>query len=249
MFWALASTVFFMGLAGGTHCLTMCAAPCGALTGAGQRKAGLAPGEQAVQWQPHGSAALAGVVLRRTVIFHVGRLIGYGMAGALAAYAMDRLAWLSGHSMALRPLWTLTHVAVMGWGLAMLAQARQPAWVEAAGRRLWRVTQPVVARPGGLLLAGMAWALLPCGLLYTALMTAALSGGLLAGALCMVLFGLGSGLWLVAGPWVWLRLRSGLPGNAQEWGARLAGLVLCVLGGWALWMNLVHGQPAPWCVV
>lgn len=243
MFWALASTVFFMGLVGGTHCLAMCAAPCGALTGAGQARAGLAAGEQVVQWQPRGS------VLRRTAIFHVGRLIGYGMAGALAAYAMDRLAWLGEHSTALRPLWTLTHVAVMGWGLAMLAQARQPAWVEAAGRSLWRVTQPVLARPGGLLFAGMAWALLPCGLLYTALMTAALSGGPMAGALCMVLFGLGSGLWLVAGPWVWMRLRDRLRGGTQEWGARLAGLVLCVLGGWALWMNLVHGQPAPWCAV
>ncbi len=133
------------------------------------------------------------------------------------------------------------------WGLAMLAQARQPAWIEGAGRVAWARVRPWVARPGGIFLAGTAWALLPCGLLYTALMTAALSGSPAAGALSMVAFGLGSGAWLVAGPWAWRRLRAGLPGASREWGARAAGLVLCVLAGWALWMQVVHGTAAPWC--
>ncbi|GAB1386609.1 sulfite exporter TauE/SafE family protein [Melaminivora sp.] len=253
MFLALASTVFFMGLMGGTHCLAMCAAPCSAVVGAGQRDpaaAGLPTAEQVVQWHPplFGRNRFAASAFLRSVVFHLGRLLGYGMAGALAAFAMDGLAWVSEHSRAARPVWTLAHVLVIGWGLVMLAQARQPAWLEATSRQVWARVRPLAARPGGVFAVGLAWALLPCGLLYTALMTAGLSGSPLAGALCMVLFGLGSGVWLVLGPWAWQRLRAGLPIHFQDWGARTAGLVLCILGGWALWMDVVHGQPAPWCV-
>ncbi len=242
MFLALASTLFLMGLAGGTHCLAMCAAPCGALTSGSGRDKPPAPGVHVVHWQERGST------VRRTAVFHLGRLVGYGAAGAVAAFAMEQLAWLGQHSTALRPVWTLTHVLVMGWGLAMLVQARQPAWIESAGRAVWNRVRPLVARPGGLFLTGVAWALLPCGLLYTALLTSALSGSALGGALCMALFGIGSGAWLVAGPWAWRRLRAVTSGRVQDWGGRAAGLVLCGLGGWALWMDVVHGQPAPWCL-
>lgn len=244
MWLALASTAFLMGLMGGTHCLVMCAAPCGALTGAGAAPGGAAPGggEQVVRWMPRGAVA------QRTMEFHLGRLTGYGVAGALAAFAMERLAWLSQGSAALHPVWTMSHVLILAWGLLMMLQARQPAWLDNAGRAVWGRVRPLVSRPGGLFMTGCAWALLPCGLLYTALLTAALSGTVLRGALCMVLFGVGSGIWLVMGPVVWGRFRARLHGAAGTWGPRLAGLVLFSLGAWALWMDVVHGQPAPWCV-
>ena len=35
-------------------------------------------------------------------------------------------AWLTSQTTALQRLWTLMHVAVMAWGLAMVVQARQP---------------------------------------------------------------------------------------------------------------------------
>ena len=41
---------------------------------------------------------------------------------------------------------------------------------------------------------------MPCGLLYSALLVAALSGGAWQGALSMALFGVGSGIWLLVGP-------------------------------------------------
>ena len=97
-------------------------------------------------------------------------------------------------------------------------------------------------------MTGCAWALLPCGLLYTALLTAALSGSVQRGALCMVLFGVGSGVWLVVGPVAWGRFRARVNGVAGTWGPRIAGLVLFTLGAGALWMDVVHGQPAPWCL-
>lgn len=186
--------------------------------------------------------------VQRTASFHVGRLLGYGAAGALAAYAMERLAWLGQNTAALRPAWTMLHVLILAWGLLMMLQARQPAWLEAAGRAVWAKVRPLVERPGGLLVTGMAWALLPCGLLYTALLSASLSGSVLRGALCMVLFGIGSGIWLVAGPMVWRGMRVRLNKAASSWGTRLAGAVLFGMGATALWMDVVHGQPAPWCL-
>ena len=239
MLWALASTAFFMGLMGGTHCLVMCAAPCAALTSSA--------GAATADVQAMRRTSLAGGALH-VASFHLGRLTGYAAAGALAAFAMDRLAWLSQSTVALRPVWTMLHVLILAWGLLMMLQARQPTWLEAAGRVVWSKVRVLVTRPGGLFVTGMAWALLPCGLLYTALLTAALSGGVLRGALCMVFFGAGSGIWLVAAPVVWRRFRARLSDTASAWGSRLAGAVLFAMGGVALWMDVVHGQPAPWCL-
>ncbi|MCW5222309.1 sulfite exporter TauE/SafE family protein [Verminephrobacter aporrectodeae subsp. tuberculatae] len=231
----LAWTALLMGLVGGPHCLAMCSAPCAALTGGARVPAPL-PGVPVAR----GHAAW------RSVAFHAGRLAGYAAAGALAALAMDSLAWLTRQSAALRPAWTLVHVAVMAWGLLLLLQSRQPAWVEQAGRAVWARVQPLVRAPGGVLVAGVLWALLPCGLLYSALLVAALSGTLLQGALSMALFGVGSGLWLVAGPWIWGRLRNRLDAARTEWGSRVAGALLCAVAAWALWVDLLHA-PALGC--
>lgn len=233
-----------MGLAGGSHCLVMCSAPCGALVGQGRGSAGAGQPtdgtEQAVRWAPRGG------VVQRTVAFHAGRLVGYASAGAMAALAMDSLAWLTQQTTALRPVWTLMHVAVMAWGLMMMVQSRQPVWVEQAGRSVWARVRPLVGAPGGVLVAGVLWALMPCGLLYSALLVAALSGGALEGALTMALFAVGSGVWLVSGPWAWGRLRTRLNLARAQWGTRAAGGMLCAVAAWALWMDLIY-KPSLWC--
>lgn len=229
---SLASTALLMGLAGGPHCLAMCAAPCSVITGSPQAVAGST--EHRVQWMPRGGHA------RRLAAYHAGRLLGYAAVGALAAMAMQSLAWLTQQAMALRPLWTFMHVAVLAWGLMMVLQARQPAWVESAGRAVWGRVRPLVQAPGGVFATGFLWALMPCGLLYSALLVAALSGGVWEGALTMAFFAVGSGAWLLAGPWLWLHLRQRMDALRASWGTRLAGLLLCGVAGWALWMDLVY---------
>jgi sulfite exporter TauE/SafE len=134
----------------------------------------------------------------------------------------------------------------MAWGLMMMVQARQPQWVESAGRSIWGQVQPLVRAPGGVLAAGFLWALMPCGLLYSALLVAALSGGPFEGAVSMGLFGLGSGVWLVGGPWIWGRLKARLNASKTDWGTRVSGALLCAIGGWALWMDLIY-KPSLWC--
>lgn len=240
---SLAWTAFVMGLVGGPHCLAMCAAPCSAVIGAVKDAPPAIPAEQPLQWQPKQQSHLH---IPRLLAYHSGRLLGYASAGAVAALAMQSLAWMTQQTMALRPAWTFLHVAVLAWGLMMMVQARQPAWIENAGRAVWARVRPVVAAPGGVFATGFLWALMPCGLLYSALLVAALSGGPMQGALTMTLFGIGSGLWLLAGPWLWLHLRARLNAARASWGTRIAGFLLCGVASAALWMDLVY-RPSLWC--
>ena len=221
---SLALTALLMGLAGGPHCVAMCGAACAGL--------GQAAGEQRVQ---------------ALTAFQVGRLTGYSLLGALVAMSVQGLGWLTTQSAAIRPLWTLLHLAAMALGLLLMLQARQPVWLDQSARRLWAKVRQFHARRGALapLLVGVFWALMPCGLLYSALMVAALTGHALDGAMTMALFALGSSVSLWAGPWLWLRLQTLGDG---AWGMRLAGLTLFAVSAWGLWMGLVHNQ-APWCVV
>ncbi len=221
---SLAVTALLMGLAGGPHCIAMCGAACAGI--------GQAAGE-------HRNSAMW--------TFQGGRILGYSILGALAAASIQGLGWLTVQSAALRPVWSLFHVAALLLGLLLVWKARQPVWLEGAARRLWQGARALAAGRGrgAPLVVGMLWALLPCGLLYSAVLVAAMTSHPLEGAAVMALFALGTSVSMMAGPWLWLRLRGDRTG---DWGVRLAGLALAVSSAWALWMGLVH-DTAPWCVV
>lgn len=219
----LAGTAFFMGLVGGPHCLAMCGAACGGVV----RGVGAPP-------------------VRGMWTFQGGRLVGYSVAGAAAGLAVQSFAWLSQHTAALRPAWTLFHLAVLAWGLMLLAQARQPAWVESAGRSVWSRVRPLAQRRGGLLVTGALWTFMPCGLLYSALLVASLSGGALEGALSMALFAIGSGISLGLAPAALRRVQDFGNRLRQDAGTRIAGLLLAATAAWALWMD-VADRVAQWC--
>ncbi|HTH79945.1 MAG TPA: sulfite exporter TauE/SafE family protein [Ramlibacter sp.] len=215
MSYALAATALVMGLAGGPHCTAMCGAACA------------------------GVVRMSASRPKSSWIFQAGRLAGYSVAGALAAETVQGLSWLVGQTAALRPVWTLFHVAVLGWGLMLLMLARQPEWVSDAGRTMWKRMRPWVGTRGGLFAAGAAWAFMPCGLLYSALLVASLSGSAVHGAISMALFALGSGVWLAAAPPVFAKLR----GTA---GTRISGLLLVIAAVFALWVDIAH-RIAVWC--
>lgn len=220
---SLAMTALLMGLVGGPHCVAMCGAACAGVGRAAGARSTLA------LWT-----------------FQAGRVLGYSLLGALAAASMQGVGWLSVQSAAIRPVWTLFHVAALVLGLVLLLSARQPVWLEGAGKSIWLHARGWVGRGGASapLLLGAVWALLPCGLLYSAVMVAAMSARPLDGALVMALFAAGTSVSLMAGPWLWLRLRG--VGTGQ-WGVRLAGLALALSSGWAVWMGLFH-DTAPWCI-
>ena len=228
MQYSLALTALLMGLVGGPHCIAMCGAAC---AGIGQAAGA---NKNSALWS-----------------FQLGRVIGYSVLGGLAAASLHGLGWLTVQSAALRPVWSLFHVAALLLGLLLLWKARQPVWLEQAGRKIWSFARAMGAGWGGgaPLVLGTLWALLPCGLLYSALLVAAMAGSPLGGAMVMALFAIGTSVTMVAGPWLWLRLRGqgAVPGSGA-WGVRLAGAALAASSAWALWMGLVHNT-APWCVV
>ncbi|WP_028600819.1 sulfite exporter TauE/SafE family protein [Ottowia thiooxydans] len=223
MLGSLALTAFLMGLAGGPHCIAMCGAAC---AGIGQTA---------------GARSTSAMGL-----FQIGRIIGYSTLGGVAAASLQGIGWLTTQSAAIRPVWTLFHVAAVVLGLLLLIQARQPVWLEQGARRVWTAVRGFQQRRGrgAPLVIGALWAFMPCGLLYSALMVAALAGSITGGVITMALFALGSSVSLMIGPWLFLRLPAGTRG---EWGMRAAGLALLLASGWALWMGLVHDQ-APWCI-
>jgi uncharacterized protein len=217
----LALTTLFMGLAGGPHCIAMCGATCASL----QKGRGGAYD----LWK-----------------FQLGRLIGYASLGALAASSVRGLAWFSSQTQALHPIWTFFHVLVFCWGLLMLAYARQPAWADNFGRNVWQHVRQLSNLPGGVVMTGMLWALMPCGLLYSALLVASLNANAANGALSMATFSFGTSASLMLGPLLWLKLKKGNQWMNDAVSMRLAGLLLAGVAGWAIWMDLMH-QVKIWC--
>jgi sulfite exporter TauE/SafE len=216
-----------MGLVGGPHCVAMCGAAC---AGIGQTAG------------PRKNAAI--------LTFQLGRIIGYSALGALAAASLQGLGWMTVQSAALRPVWSMFHVAALLLGLVLLVRAQQPIWLESVGRRIWARAKGLGLATGGApLLLGTLWALLPCGLLYSALLVAAMAGDAQGGAFVMAMFALGTSVTMTLAPWLWLKLRGhqAAAGGSGAWGVRLAGLALAASSAWALWMGLVH-DTAPWCV-
>src|SRR3989338_721852 len=122
MQYSLALTALLMGLVGGPHCIAMCGAAC---AGIGQAAG---PNKNSALWS-----------------FQLGRVIGYSVLGGLAAASLQGLGWLTVQSAALRPVWSLFHVAALLLGLLLLWQARQPVWLEQAGRKIWSFARSVGA--------------------------------------------------------------------------------------------------------
>ncbi|MBL8389182.1 MAG: sulfite exporter TauE/SafE family protein [Hydrogenophaga sp.] len=220
---SMALTALFMGVAGGPHCVAMCGAAC----------AGISRGASGNNSTP------------ALLTFQLSRMVGYALFGAFAAGSVQGLAWLGTNTALIRPVWTMFHVAALLLGLVLIWQARQPAWIDGLAQAVWRKVRPVLGRLGqrAPVVLGVAWALMPCGLLYSALMVASLSASAWDGALIMALFSAGTSISLTLGPWLLLRLRGDGSGG---WGIRLAGVALMVTSGWAIWMGVTN-PTGLWC--
>lgn len=232
---ALIGTALLMGLAGGPHCVAMCGAACSGVI-------------RIVRAPEGGVASLSGGTsgFGAALALHAGRVAGYAAAGAIAEVAAQGLAFASEQVVALRPLWMLLHVFVLIWGLSLAALGRQPRLALQAGRALARRLRPLTRSSAGALATGALWVFMPCGLLYSALMLAALANGALQGAALMAAFALGSGISLVLAPWLWQWLRTGAGVVRKEWGSRIAGALLAAAALQGLWIDLSH-QLDGWC--
>lgn len=185
---SLLLTALLMGLGGMAHCAAMCGAAC--------------------------SVAMPGGVPIKALI---GRSLGYAALGALAAASAGVVAQLGRQVAFLQPFWIMLLVAAVVLGIWLVLTGRMPQRLDHAGLTLYRRVrarwQAFTARhadapwaPATPLLAGVLWAFLPCGLLYAALMVAALAPSAPGGAAVMLAFSLPSALGVWAAPWVLGRL-------------------------------------------
>ncbi len=189
----------------------------------------------------------AGGAATRVLVFNLGRLVSYAIVGALAGgFGAGAGRALAGTEAALW-LRAFAGVLIVLVGLFLVLGDRRWLPVERLGARVWSRLGPVArrlaARPSGprLLLLGMLWGWLPCGLVYTVALAAAVAGGALSGAATMIAFGFGTlpamgalglagrriGGWLGARPW-----------------RQAIGAMLLVAGLWTLASPLWHlGDP------
>jgi sulfite exporter TauE/SafE len=208
-------TALLAGLLGGVHCVGMCG---GIVAAFSFRADGTQP------------------PFRMHLAYNLGRIASYAIFGALAG-ALGASLKLAGFMPVQTLLYVLAQFVMILLGLYLAGFNRWVLVFERAGGALWRVVQPLFRRllpvrslPQALL-AGMAWGWLPCGLVYSVLVSALAAGSAPSGAALMLAFGLGTlpnllGMGLFA--------RQLQPFMQRVWVRRAAGLTVAGFGVWGL---------------
>jgi sulfite exporter TauE/SafE len=176
-------TAFFVGLLGSGHCFGMCG---GIAAGLGSIPVRTDAESEA---KPRASSA---------VLFNLGRIVSYACLGLISAWLLAKVGKVLNvpqWSMILR---ALTALMIFLIGLQYLFNWQTLAVIEKAGAKVWNRILPLAVRasslPGGSgrLMLGLCWGLLPCGLVYSVLLTASAAGSPVSGATVMLAFGIGT---------------------------------------------------------
>jgi len=198
--------VFLVGLAGSVHCAGMCGGIVGALSVA-PRPAFPVPVRTVAVQRLAPVAAHVGA-------YNAGRIASYAAAGALAGGLAGGAARLAGLPALQLGAYVLANLMLVALGLYLMDAWRGLALLERGGQALWRRISPLLrqlgpgATPGRMFAAGALWGWLPCGMVYSMLVTAMLSGSALGGASVMLAFGLGTLPMLAAIGMAGVRLRT-----------------------------------------
>lgn len=222
------------GLFSSAHCFGMC----------GGIAAALGSGTPALQRGPVKGFAYQ-------LLFNGGRILSYAIAGSIAG---GLSFWLG--SLIDIPAWTsilrvATGLIMVAIGLQLAINWRGLRHLEAVGSRFWQLLSPLVGRllpvrtPPEALAVGMLWGWLPCGLVYTMLLAATMSGSALAGGATMLAFGAGTLPAMVT-------LGFGASGLSQVLSRttmrRSAGVLLLIFGVWTMvspFLHIGHGSHSP----
>jgi len=210
---------FLTGLLGVVHCVGMCGGIVAAMS-----------------FQP-GAPARRRLPFRFLLAYNTGRIASYTAAGALAGL-LGSAAFLSGTLFPVqRGLYITAQIVLILLGLYLAGLSQAILKLEKIGGGIWRRLQPwlgpllPIRHPGQALLAGALWGWLPCGLVYSVLVSALAAGSMTQGALLLLAFGLGTLPSLLLMGWAAENLRS-LTHN--PWMRRLAGSLVAGLGVWGL---------------
>ena len=235
--------VFLVGLLSGVHCIGMCGSIVGMLTAQLPRSAhGNLPSPQPSP-QPSPAGGRGGnrekpfSILAFHLAYNAGRLASYAAAGALVGAIGQAGLLLRDEVPVQHLLFALSSLMLIALGLYLAGIWGMVRRIEQAGGLLWRRIQPLtrhflpVATPWRALMLGTLWGWLPCGLVYSVLLTSLASGSAPAGALIMLAFGLGTLPNLLAIGLFWEKIRR----LAQSRRARLlAGTLVAGFGVYGL---------------
>lgn len=217
--------VFLIGLLGGTHCVGMCGGIVAALSGS------TVPGAR-LAWPLH-------------LAYNCGRIFSYTVAGALMG-ALGDLGLLFDELLPVQMVFFVAaNLMLVALGLYLMGVTRFLTPIEQLGAKFWKYLQPIgrrflpAKRIGQALPLGMVWGWLPCGLVYSVLSTALLTGSAQGGALLMLVFGLGTlPTLLLAGAFA-----AGLKDFMRnQWVRRGAGLTIIAFGLWGLMNATTLGE-------
>ncbi len=175
--WLVMVSLFSTGLMSGVHCAGMCGGIVGVVT----------------TQLPH---------QRWPVFYHLsynsGRIFSYAVAGALAGTIGQSSLVLKGYMPMQQTLFAIASIMLILMGCYLAGIWQGVRHIEKIGGLLWKKIQPYSRRllpvdslPKAFGL-GILWGWLPCGLVYTVLLSALAMGDALRGALVMLAFGVGT---------------------------------------------------------
>ncbi|MCY9865835.1 sulfite exporter TauE/SafE family protein [Vibrio coralliirubri] len=166
---------FVVGLIGAGHCMGMCGGIASLLSIGNSKPSPVIP-----------------------LLYNLGRLLSYAVIGGVIGGAISSIGQLSDFNALLGwlRLFAAGFMIVLGlyigkWWFGLL-------FFEKVGQKLWRYISPLgksflpLKHPSHALPFGFIWGWLPCGLVYSMLTWAAVSGSWYNGAGIMLAFGLGT---------------------------------------------------------
>jgi sulfite exporter TauE/SafE len=229
--------VFLIGLLGGVHCVGMCGGIVSALTVQVRLPGQSSPARR--EWPLH-------------LAYNLGRIGSYTAAGG-AMGAIGTVGMLFNEVLPVQlALYVAANLMLVALGLYLTGFTRALSGVERLGQRLWARIQPLTRRflPARSVAQafplGVLWGFLPCGLVYSVLATALVTGSAERGAALMLAFGLGTLPNLLLAGMLLTRLRDVVRNQAVRTGAGLVVLAFGVFGlvttpslGSALWNGVV----------
>lgn len=227
--------VFLIGLLGGVHCAGMCGGIVSALS-----------------LQVPGKSGTGGAAWTIHLAYNLGRIGSYALAGALMG-ALGSLGLLLNNALPVQlTLYVAANLMMIALGLYLTGLTGVLAFTERAGQWLWRRIQPATKRflpvrgPAQAFPLGLLWGWLPCGLVYSVLAMALLTGSALRGAATLLAFGLGTLPNLMLAGLLLARFRTVVQGRALRLGSGLLVLGFGVYGlanaatlGGKLWQGVV----------
>ncbi len=189
----------------------------------------------------------------RVLAFNAGRIASYMVAGALAGLIGSVPAMVNIATLQTAAYW-LANLMLVALGLTLMNVWHGLSRVEAVGQIAWRRVQPLIRKlvpvqdPLQALALGGLWGWVPCGMVYSVLMTALLTGSAVQGALVMLAFGLGTLPLLFTMGIAGTSIRPLLQKRAVRVVAGLLVLAFGILGLVRVGMGLSHGWIDSLCI-